>query len=78
MARRPAARRKEAGERLKTTPDGRYLSSYMLQTNGGGSLEAVPGFANRRAIGITGADAGCRANSTAGFPHWIARPQPRA
>jgi V8-like Glu-specific endopeptidase len=37
---------------LQPMPDesGPFLSSFMLQTNGGGSLEAVAGFANRRAI----------------------------
>jgi V8-like Glu-specific endopeptidase len=47
---RASARPAGPESRLKQTPDGRILTSYMLQTNGGGSLESVAGYANRRAI----------------------------
>ena len=49
-AARIAALRAETAARRKDTPDGGLLSSYMVQTNGGGSLETVAGFGNRRAI----------------------------
>ena len=50
-AARVAALHEETDARRKNDgPDGPVLSSYMVQTNGGGSLETVAGFANRRAI----------------------------
>ena len=49
-AARSAALHAETAARRKKTPDGKLLSSYMVQTNGGGSLETVAGFGNRRAI----------------------------
>ena len=49
-AARIAALRAETTARRKDTPDGGLLSSYMVQTNGGGSLETVAGFGSRRAI----------------------------